>query len=1146
MGVDLQTRGRRHQCASSAWLLGKEGASRATLLLLLAIAFLAVPGWSQSTFGTYLGTVRDPSGGVVANATVSLTNTGTSASRSTTTDQSGNYEFVNVEPGSYHLDVTAGGFERASFTSLTLTARQTARVDATMTIGTQTQTVSVQESAPVINTEVSNLAETKTGRELNDLPVAISSRGAGSTSPITTLTTQPAVQTDNSGNISVAGAKPSMLSVSLDGISTMSARSSGPIAELFPSFNAIAEIRISEVNNSAEYGGVSDITTISKGGTNLFHGGVFENNQAAAYDAKNPFAAVKPKLVMNDFGGYIGGPVAIPHLYNGHDKTFFFLSYEGLRLPRETTATESVPSLALRNGDLSAYSGVILDPASNGVPFAGNQISPTRFSQLSLNALKYLFPLPNYGSPNAIANNYVTNFSTPITSNQGDVRLDQNITSRQSVFARFSYKRRLVEAAPTGTALAGPSLQPENDYALTGAYNFIINPRMVNELRAGLSGSNSSNSYGILAGTIQSELGLALPGPTPPGNEVPNFSITGFQATGNGMSSYSRTKNQQVIDNLTYTRGSHTLKIGADIRYLTGYYNNNFGSTRMGAFTFNNAVTKSIIGNPYAAFLLGIPDATNVATVTATDADAQTWHYGFYGQDDWKVNSRLTLNFGLRWEYHPMFSDSDHNTATFLPNSYTVVNGVLVHGTVVVPDARINGLDPNFVGSISPTPIITATQAGLPQTLRNSQLTDFAPRFGFAWRPLDKMVVRGGYGKYIETLLGSLLNSQWGIPTSYNGQFANTIVNGKPTLTFPYPFPTNLAAAYGTEQLLAAGDTNYKDPYVQQWNFTVEREVWLGVGIRASYDGSHGTNLGYYIDANQLPPNTAGYAAEKASVAYPAWAYIKTALNGARSNYNALTIGGTKRFSKGLQFQSSYVYAKNLSNAGGYNPTAFAAENGGILTDRFDPNLDYGNVIYTRRNRFLTTFLYDLPFGKGQTFLPGSNSVVDKVIGGWELAGVLLFQSGPFLTVVTTGSDPAGNNFNTIIGTGGGNAGPGRADIVPGVPLYPTVQNSGQWINPAAFATPPSNIGRPPDSPVGSVVGPGTETVSLSLFKTVMISERVRFQFGASAANVFNHLNLGIPALTLSTPASFGTITSTQTAEGAAPRTMQLSGRITF
>ena len=331
---------------------------------------------------------------------------------------------------------------------------------------------------------------------------------------------------------------------------------------------------------------------------------------------------------------------------------------------------------------------------------------------------------------------------------------------------------------------------------------------------------------------------------------------------------------------------------------------------------------------------------------------------------------------------------------------------------------------------------------------------------------------------------------------------------------------------------------NYRDPYVQQWNFTLERDLGFNTGLRLSYDGSHGTDLGYYIDGNQVAPNTVGYAAVKAARPYPAWSYIKLNINGARSNYDAFTIAVNKRMSHGLQFQTSYVYAKNLSDEPGYNATAFTGENGGQVTNRFDPNLDYGNVAYTRRQRLLSTFLYDIPVGKGRTFMGNANRAVDSFLGGWELAGVLLFQTGPFLAVTAPGADPSGTNFVNIINAG-------RADIVPGVALYPTNQNASQWVNSAAFAIPANNIGRYGDSPVGAIVAPGTQAVSVSMFKTFKFTEQVKMQIGAAASNLLNHLNLGVPGLSLGT-AAFGTITTTQTAEGAAPRSIQLSGRIIF
>ena len=1092
--------------------------------------------WGQSTFGEFVGTVRDPSGSVLPSAIVKAVNTGTSATRSTVTDASGEYTLVNLEPGDYQLSVEAVGFRAATLPGLTLTARQTIRQDVALALTTQSQVVNVSEAAEApINTEVSNIAETKLGRELIDLPVAIYSRSTGSTSPITTLSTQPGVQTDSSGNLSIAGEKPAMLSTSLDGISTVSPKSASAITELFPSFDGIAEIRVSEINNTAEYSGVSDITTISKSGSNQYHGSLYENNQVSALDARNRFSAVKPHLVLNDYGASMGGPVTVPKLYHGKNKTFFFMDYEGLQHPNQTLDFDSFPTAALRSGDLSVYlPTTVKDPLNSGQVFPNNQIPLTRIAPLSLAAENYFFPLPNYGPAGAIANNYQQLFPANISSNAGDMRIDKNITSKNTAFARLTYKRRESLTAPTDPVLgSGTSL--ENDYGISGADNYVITPHMVNEARVGYTGSNTGSNYGYTAAGIQGALGLQLAGPVPPGAASPGFSITGFTGTTGGTTSISRANTLQFLDNLTWTHGKHTVKFGGDFRYLRGLYTNVFASNRMGSYTFNNSVTKSLIGEPYGAFLLGIPDSDGMATVNNPNTYGYGHALGVFIQDDWKVTSRFTINYGLRYEYHPAWRDHYNNEADFLPDYYSSENGVVVHGAVVVPDLAVpSNINAGFVQSIAPTPLLTATQAGIPQSLKFSPKTDFAPRVGFAWRVTKdgKTVIRGGYGKFIETELGNAADGAWAVEASDVASFTNSFSNGIPKYSLPYAFPSNLAIP-GSQVFDYAVDPHYKDPYVQQWNFTIERDLGFQTGLRLSYNGSHGTDLGISENLNQLAPNTVGYSSVIASAPYPVWKAIDFDTNGGISNYNSFSATVNKRFSKGLQFQSSYAFTRDLSDDGGTAPTGFPSEGGGSVTTIQNPMLDYGNVAYSRRHRFQTTFLY-----APQVHL--ANRFASQVVNGWELAGVLLFQSGPFLTVTDSSIDPAGINAPN---GGGGNE---RVDIVPGVSPYAANRTTTQALNPAAFSIPANNIGRFGYEPVGYLNGPGTEAVSLSMFRSLVFKERVRVRVGISAANAFNHENYGNPALNLGAPSTFGTTTSLQTAEGAGPRQIQMTGRITF
>ena len=328
-------------------------AFRSFLLSCWLAAAAACPISAQSTFGSILGVVRDSTGAVIQDAQVTLENTGTQATQVATVDESGDYAFRNLEVGAYKLTIAAPGFQTEALPQIALGARETRRIDVTLRPGSQSQTVEVREDeAPVITTDVSNLAQTKLGNELVDLPVAIYSRSAGSTSPISTLTTESGVQTDDSGNLEVMGATSALLSVTIDGIAALGVEYSGPVNEMFPSFNSIEEIRVSESNNNAEFSGVADITTISKAGTVQFHGGLFENHENTVFNSNDVFAPSKPRIIMNDFGGTLGGPLRIPFLAPSSNHTFFFASYEGLRLPRETPMVLSVPSEAMRAGNL--------------------------------------------------------------------------------------------------------------------------------------------------------------------------------------------------------------------------------------------------------------------------------------------------------------------------------------------------------------------------------------------------------------------------------------------------------------------------------------------------------------------------------------------------------------------------------------------------------------------------------------------------------------------------------------------------------------------------------------------------------------------------------------------------------------------------
>ena len=1117
---------------------------RASLLVIVTFCFVSTVR-AQSTFGTILGTVHDASGAVVPGATIVATNKGTNAQRTVTSNGSGDFTFSNIDVGVYSLTIAASGFEKYTVPEIAITARESRRIDAALKLGAENQTVEVQETAQnVITTEVSSLSETKLGTELVSLPVAIFSRSTGSTSPIDTLTTEAGVQTDDGGNLVIAGATPALLSVTIDGISSVGVEYSGPINEMFPSFNSIEEIHVSESNNNAEFSGVADITTVSKAGTGAYHGGIFENIENTAFNAGDPFQATKTKIIMNDFGGTLGGPLSIPRLYNGKDKTFFFASFEALRLPRETPIVASVPSLAMRgNGtnvaDLSAYLGY-----TDMVP-----ISP-----IAANVLKYLFPLPNYGPVDSFSNNYRVNFPSPISTNQGDVRIDQTISSKQTMFARFSYKNRQVTSAPDTSctfnfcASAGSPLQgayniPEIDESLTFAYNYIFTPRLLNEFRGGFSEQHTSTNANYSTSQLLQQTGLTVPQVNNEWAEAPQFLITGFMATGGGNPTRQRGQTIELLDNVTWNKGHHNFKFGADVKRLTDHDDNVFGNYSSGWYVFDGSSdVGSDIGDPYTAFLEGYPDYTEASTINKETMDGVGYSYAFYGQDDWKITSHLTLNLGLRYELHPPLKEKNFNTAFFLPDyNGPGTDGSMVHGAVVVPNSKALAFESqDFINAIAPTPTLTAQQAGLPATLRYTYKNDYGPRLGFAWRPYgdDKTVVRGGWGRFIESPLGFSLVSGWAVDASYVGVFNQDYqadgVTPQISLSNPFP-PQTPGSASGTAGFYYAFPIHYKDPSVQQWNLTVEQDLGKGMGMRFSYVGSHGANLETFVDLNQVLANTAGYSAQ--TLPYPYWSVIQSVENLAESNYNAGTVEVSRHSGKNLTFDASYTFTRDLSDAAGATPSGFAGAGGNFLTDRFHPGLDYGNVSFDRKHRFLVTYLYDLPFGKGQRFLPGGGAV-NTLIGDWQLGGVTVLQSGPFLTPYQSSVDPANTNILVTVGQT-------HADLVPGQSLYATSRNVNQWLNPSAYALPPVNAGRFGNAAVGSVVGPGSAIFSMSLRKDLSITERAKFEFSLEAANVFNHRNYEPPNMQIDSP-SFGQIPELQTAEGAGPRSLELAGRINF
>ena len=1151
-----------------AKLLGTRSSSRASRTAALLLCVLLPSGvlFAQSTSGSFLGTVKDQTGSVIADAKVTLTNQDTGAVVSTVSNKNGQYEFLNVEPGNYNIDIESDGFTKLSFTKLTLLSRDTQRLDGVLAVGGSNVSVTVQAAAAVINTDTQDISQTRTGVELTTLPIAIASIQAGSTSPYSTLQSQAGVQVDSSGNLNVAGSTAAMMNVSVDGISTMNVTSSNVATEMFPSFNSIEEIRVSENANAAEFGGTTDITTVSKGGTNNAHGGVFDNYQSKGFNSNSPFTPNnKANLVLNDFGAFYGGPVIVPYLYSGRDKTFYFLSYEGLRLPQQTNAILSVPTAAERVGDFSAFTKQLYHP--DGVtPWAGNQIPVSQWNATSAYLLNRYYPAPNYGAAGALTNNYSANIATPIGSDQGDARIDQQITPRQSAYARYSYKQRSVQGL-LNSGLGGTYSTPQKNTSVTGAYNYVLTPTLLNEFRAGLSKyitntSFASNSAVIGAAGIQGIPDLL---PTSIAAE-PSLTITGLTSVSQSNSP-SSSNTYEFTDSLTWVRGKHNLKIGADYRRLYAFAGNVFSTSRLGGYTFNGTsgpgkaiINGNIAGSQVASFVLGVPDTTKVTDVSQPNQNGRGNAYAFFMQDSWKITNSLTLSYGLRYEYHPPFTDKYDNVANFLPDYISTVNGATVRGAVDVPSqyALSHNVLPQFQSEVAPYPILTAAQAGEPYQLTRPTKTDFAPRLGFAWRPLhnDNTVIRGGLGQFIVPVLGQEIDAGWAVSASAVANYTNTYQSGTttPVLSFPTPFnttPATVAALYFD----LGQTTHYKDPTMQQWNLTMEQAVGFRTGVSISYMGNHAQKLNGSPNINQIPyhaiaPATATTAAPtppQSQEPYPYLGEITAIENVVQTNYNALTVEAKHRMTSGLQFNTSYTFARNLSN--------------NTISNWYNLLQDYGNVPNsTRRHRFLASALYNLPFGHNQMFLGNSNFVVNKLVANWSMSGFYIGQSGDFLTPSQSSSqgDPTGSaNF---AGYGAGST--IRPDRVVGVSPYSGTglgarnrlaytTGTGSTLAVAAYTPVMASVnaavpGRQGTTAVGSLVGNGTQSLSMTLMKGLSFTEKTRLDFGVQVQNILNHHNYADPSVSIGTPSAFGVSTAMQTSGDSGLRSMMLTGRLAF
>lgn len=1046
---------------------------------------LATPAICQTTFGSITGAVTDPSGAAVPGAAVTIRNEATGIQQKVSTDNAGVFNAADVQPGTYDVNVLATGFQQQERKGIVVNAHNVVNVNLALTVGQAQTQVEVTAAPPVLDTSSQTLSYTQSVTQLED---AATVSGLSDNNQYFALYA-PGMAVNNNGGIHSNGVRTNDTRVANDGIVELADADGvggGPIG---PAPMSVAEVTTITTDATAEYQTPTNVVVVSKSGGNEIHGMAMWDWNGSDLNARNFFSNSVPFNNFNDFTANVGGPIR-------KNKLFYFANYEALRDRGQSVLSANVPLAAWRTGNFSGLSTQLTNPYT-GQPFPGNQIPSNLISPVAINSQNFFFPSPNFGSSTLQSGNWRALYPATSSNDTGDGRIDYNIRDSDRVFGRFTYH------ANTSVSINGGSLPAAlyfvNRPTVSGffSYTHVFSPTLLNEFRTGVSRNNEVEGPTLIGSQVIQQIGLqgvsepaGLPG-------VPVFNINGISNT-NAHSGpvHNLDTNYQWVDDLSWTRGSHFLKFGVDVvrDQLSGFFNSN---NVAGTLNFTGVYS----GSAYADFLLGLPQTTSVNALPPFPyLRSTTW--SMYAQDQWKVNARLTVNYGLRYELDGPYYDKNGAIYSFDPQNLSIV----------VPQKGLSQISPLFPASI---PIISAQQAGYPaSTLVKFRKDNFYPRVGVAYQLTQdgKTAVRAGYGLYSSTVYPNIV--QRGGPFAGSETFFNSITNGVPLLSLPNPFSTT--GTLGAFQSVTAVNPNIRVPYTQQWNVTIERQIGK-VGVSASYIGTHGTDLLYERNLNQPPPSFTPFTKSRYLLS-SAFSNINWIENGGNEDYNGLQLAATKTVGANLTINAGYTYARDLTEV---------TDTATVIQNQFSLRDERGNNPYTPMHRFYAVVVYALPVGKGQHFGRTMPRVLDEAIGGWRLSAIETYQTGIWFTPAFTGFDTSNTN----------NIG-GRPDELAGVPLYPANRSISEWFNPAAFAIPgcpasqpvcsnPAPVGRFGNAAPYQLAGPSLEDLDLALMKDFHFTEKKFLRFEAIASNAMNHANFGLPAATINSTATVGQITST-------------------
>lgn len=1051
---------------------------------LVMLCLHASPAAAQSTHGSIVGTITDETGAVVPGAAITVTNVGTNISRTVVTNPSGYYEALALVPGTYTVRAELSGFTPITREGLIVESRATVRIDLQVRVAARATEVTVTAATPAIETDTAAVSDTRTAHQMEALPML----ATGTLFPfVTTLPGVQVVTAAGSQVFSFNGARAGQSEIMFDGMS--SARLNTPLAGNPNTMEMTSEIKVHSSNNSAEFGSPGVVNLVSKSGTNTYHGALFYYHSRDQWNEKTRFQSAKTPLKRHDTGFTVGGPLVLPRLYDGRNRTFFIFSYWREQNPGQTLFSGQVPTAAMRAGNLSNMSGTIRDPQT-GAPFAGSVIPADRISPLSQRIQSRFYALPNVGDPNAfVPRNWQQNVDRESYEDRFDFRVDQRLGTKNQLYARFNWKGTVQQPLPS-TPLVGlvDGWRAHTNFVLSDTHMFTSS--LINEFRTGYTRGGNRQLARLRGRDVIAELGLTGY-PDSDFRSIPGFVISGLPTIGYGTPNNLDDHNNiyQVTDTLTWTRRNHTLKGGIDVQRNTAY-GLDTPDDLFGTLTFNGAIT----GNAYADFLLGLPARTRRATYLGERSKGGL-DVATFVQDVWRVHPQVTLEYGLRYEYQFPSHDHDGLMYNFDPAS----------GSLAVPDAtlgspRINPLLPATIR------VVSASSVGLPQRLREPQAGNVVPRAGFAWRLDDKTAVRGGYGMFIDSF-GTSLSPVAASPLfGYTAEFVNTAANQP--FTIANPFGTGSGTLVGTLEAGTSSSPTFnprlQNSRLHQWSLTLERQI-ANWGLRASYIGTRATNLTYTRNLNLPMPSTTPFTTSRR--VYPQFANVFYSDNGdgLDTQYHGLQTDVERRFGRAFYVQAAWTWSRHMEDV-----DDTGREAGPTILNPYDVGAERARASYTPKHRLNGAVVWEVPVGRGRRYLSGANTALDAMAGGWRLSSIFYYDTGRFFTPTFTGADPSGT----------GTTGSQRADRI-GSGILPAGQRTvDRWFDIDAFVALPNNIGRFGNSPRNVIEGPSSKVIHLSVAKGFGPRERRNVQIQVNALNLFDVENLDLTAASMNMTAT--------------------------